>query len=190
MLRRMAVCVMAAGSALPCTGVKASGADDPGVRLQRAETELARDVVTAADRARYSVEAARAALELERFDVASRHATNALDALQRMPRDWNYGNVVHRAHLVLGHVALSQGDTQRAVRELALAGQTPGSPQLKTFGPNMSLALALLERGQKQPVLEYLSMCGKFWEKQDRLAGWRREIEAGRVPDFGPNLRY
>ena len=99
-------------------------------------------------------------------------------------------DVAGRAHLVLGHVALSLGDTERAVSGLALAGQTPGSPQLKTFGPDMSLALALLERGQKQPVLDYLSMCGKFWEKQDGLAEWRRKIEAGRMPNFGPNLRY
>jgi hypothetical protein len=76
------------------------------------------------------------------------------------------------------------------VRELALAGQTPGSPQLRTFGPNMSLALALVQRGQKQAVVDYLSMCGKFWENQDRLAEWTRDIESGRVPNFGSNLRY
>jgi hypothetical protein len=190
MERRILVRLLVAASAFAGPRVDASGTDDAATRLKKAETELGRDVITAEDRARYSVDAARAALGLGRFEVAGRHAAKALEALQYSQRDWNYGNVVHRAHLVLGHVALSQGDTQRAVRELALAGQTPGSPQLRTFGPNMSLALALVLRGQKQAVVDYLSMCGKFWENQDRLAEWTCDIESGRVPNFGSNLRY
>lgn len=173
-----------------CAPVDASRRTDPGTRLRNAEAELARDVITAEDRARHSTVAARAALELGDYRVARQHAVNALEALPYARHDWNYGNVIHHGHIVLGHVALASGKTEEAVAELLAAGETPGSPQLNTFGPNMSLALALLERGKRDPVLDYLAKCGKFWEKHDRLAQWTKTIESGGMPDFGANLRY
>jgi hypothetical protein len=175
---------------IACAGVDASRKADPATRLREAEAELARGVITAEDRARYSTNAARAALELREDRAARQHALNALEALKYSQRDWNYGNVVHHAHMVLGHVALANDDTDGAVTELWLAGETPGSPQLDTFGPNMSLALALLERGKRKAVLDYLGRCGRFWTKHDLLAQWTKVIEAGGLPDFGPNLRY
>ena len=53
----------------------------------------------------------------------------------------------------------------------------------------MSLALALLKRDRKKAVIEYLGLCGKFWKKTTTDA-WIKEIEEGRTPEFGANLRY
>ncbi len=71
------------------------------------------------------------------------------------------------------------------------AGDTPGSPQLDSFGPNMTLAKELLEKGDQQTVLQYLTLCGKFWKMDNgRLARWSETIRAGKIPDFGSNLDY
>ncbi len=105
--------------------------------------------------------------------------------------DWNYGNAVHQAHLVLGRVALASGDVATAREELLLAGRTPGSPQLLSFGPSMRLALELLRAGERGAVLEYFGLCRRFWQLgAERLAEWTTEVERDREPSFGANLRY
>jgi hypothetical protein len=102
---------------------------------------------------------------------------------------WNAGNLVHHGHLVLGRLALRDGDTKTAKEHLLAAGKTQGSPQLNSFGPNMTLAKELLEKGERQAVLEYFKLCGTFW-KNKNLEAWTREVQAGKIPDFGANLDY
>jgi hypothetical protein len=102
---------------------------------------------------------------------------------------WNAGNLVHHGHLVLGRIALRDGDTKAAQEHLLAAGKTKGSPQLNSFGPNMTLAKELLEKGERQAVLEYFKLCGSFWKKST-LEAWTQEVQAGKIPDFGANLEY
>ncbi len=107
------------------------------------------------------------------------------------PDDWNRGNRVHYGNLVLGRIALADGDLRGAGQYLLAAGRTPGSPQLNSFGPDMALARDLLERGETQTVLRYLALCLEFWEMgQDSLKNWIALIEGGRTPDFGRHLRF
>ncbi len=47
---------------------------------------------------------------------------------------------------------------------LIAAGKSPGSPQMDSFGPNMTLAKDLLEKGERDAVLEYFMRCRKFWK--------------------------
>lgn len=125
------------------------------------------------------------------LDPADRFARELLSLAQSFRDDWNYGNAVHKGHLILGRVALSRGDIATARSELLLAGDTPGSPQLDSFGPNMRLAKELLEAGERAVVLEYFERCRRFWQMGGpALARWIAAIEASRAPDFGPNLRY
>ena len=131
-------------------------------------------------------EAALAAGDLEK---AERYATELLDASVERRPGWNYGNAVHHGNLVLGQVALQKGDVERAELHLRRAGHTPGSPQLGSFGPSMKLALELLDKNRKKAVIEYLKLCGKFWNKLQTDA-WIRAIEKGVTPDFGRNLDY
>jgi hypothetical protein len=99
--------------------------------------------------------------------------------------DWNYGNAIFTGHSVLGQLALNAGDVQQADRELIKAGQTLGSPQLNSFGPDMTLANALLKKGQKKVVLQYLQLISSFWGLgRQHLAGWTHTIETGGTPDF------
>ena len=66
-----------------------------------------------------------------------------------------------------------------------------GSPQMNSFGPNMSLAKDLLEKGERQAVLDYFELCRKFWKMDNgRLNDWSQEVKAGKIPDFGANMVY
>lgn len=82
--------------------------------------------------------------------------------------DWNHGNLVHHGHVLRGKVYLAQGDVAGSARELVAAGRTLGSPQLNSFGPDLSLAWALLKRGESQAVLTYLTSVAEFWSPHDR----------------------
>jgi hypothetical protein len=105
--------------------------------------------------------------------------------------DWYYGNAVHHGNLLLGRAAMTRGDTTLAKAKLLAAGATPGSPQLNSFGPNMTLALELIRAGERATVLEYLALCKQFWELgPSSLDEWSNEVAAGREPRFGPHLSY
>ena len=73
---------------------------------------------------------------------------------------------------------------------LLLAGQTAGSPAMKSFGPSMSLARDLLEKGERETVIKYFEECATFWMHKDTLAQWTAQVRAGEVPKFGANLFY
>lgn len=60
--------------------------------------------------------------------------------------------------------ALQRGNLKEADRYLLAAVATPGSPRLDSFGPNMSLARELLEKGQNDEVLQFFELCRRFWE--------------------------
>lgn len=89
---------------------------------------------------------------------------------------------------------MKAGDLEHAKNYLIKAGETPGSPQLGSFGPNMSLAKELLEVGETAVVLEYIDLCEKFWQPQLRAMfgadEWKGQIENGEIPDFKANLFY
>jgi predicted Zn-dependent protease len=134
---------------------------------------------------------AKQAFEAGEIKKASKYANELLEAAQNNPKDWNYGNAIHDGNSVLGRIALKQGDVKKAVQYLLDAGKTPGSPQLDSFGPNMCLAKELLEKGEKDAVLQYFMHCRKFWSMgTEKLNNWTKEVKAGKTPDFGGNLSY
>ena len=63
--------------------------------------------------------------------------------------------------------------------------ETPGSPQLNSFGPSMILSKELLKKGESDAVLEYLDLCKVFGKtERGRFEKWKSEIRNGREPDF------
>ena len=125
------------------------------------------------------------------FELARQLATETLELAQRFPEDWNYGNAVHDGNVVLGRLALLDGNSELAIEHLQKAGQTPGSPQLNSFGPNMTLARDLLQNGGWDPVYDYLEQCRVFWKlERGRIDRWQELVLAKQVPDFGANLYF
>lgn len=131
-----------------------------------------------------------AALKIGDDETAGAYARELLSASADFPKDWNYGNAIHDGHMTLGLIAVHRNDIETARHELLEAGKTPGSPQLDSFGPNMVLAKELLEKGERQAVVEYLASCAVFWKMgQQNLRAWTDAIERGGIPDFGVSLR-
>ena len=134
-------------------------------------------------------DAAKTTVYFGGLDDADAYARELLDLAERRPRCWNRGNALHDGHLVLGLVALRRGDVETAKAELLLAGDTPGSPQLDSFGPNMCLARELLKRGERDAVIAYFERIRGFWtSERGRLDAWASDVKAGRMPDFGAYL--
>jgi hypothetical protein len=136
--------------------------------------------------------AAKMSLALGRNDDARRFAEDALvlnDKYSRGDAERANGDVVHDANVVLGRIAVAEGRLDEAKRRLLAAGETSGSPNLGSFGPNMGLAKDLLEKGEQATVLDYLGKCRMFW-RDKRLEEWKKDIEAGRIPAFGASLLY
>ena len=137
------------------------------------------------------VDLAKVAFEASDLDKATAYAQELLQMAPQYSKDWNYGNAIYYGHFVLGSVALREGNTKEAASQLVAAGTTPGSPQLNSFGPNVTLAKDLLAQGRAQPVLEYLAECKIFWKmNRGKVDEWIDAIRAGGTPDFGPNLNY
>jgi hypothetical protein len=163
------------------------------VKLEQSETDLA---AIRPDLPEYDVfihlpDAAMGAYYLERFDEARQMAERALEMAPRFRQDWSYGNAIHAAHSVLGLLALRNGDEATAIAELHRAGETPGSPQLDSFGPDMQLAKDLLRRGHVEAVLAHFEQCRKFWELGGAsLKIWERMIRTGRTPNFFHHSRW
>jgi hypothetical protein len=123
---------------------------------------------------RLLMEAALLAGQLER---AADLANKVLRLEQEISRRWQRHDSsyeTHRAHIVLGHVALQAGDVGAAQRHLLAAADVSGrDPVLRTYGPDLELAQALLEKGLRDTVLEYLeSWRGKRWTVGRELLDW------------------
>jgi hypothetical protein len=135
---------------------------------------------------------AKTAFNLGEIEKAEAFACELLQEAPKYPQDWNYGNALYYGNFVLGRIALRRGDTLAAGKYLVEAAHTPGSPQLNSFGPNVTLAKELLEMGVTAPVLEYFALCKNFW-KMDRgqLDDWSATVRRGSAPKFfGGNLNY
>lgn len=136
-------------------------------------------------------EVAERDLEKGRGDAAETKARELLALAERFPGDWYHGNAIHHGHLLVGRAAMLRGDHDRAEAELLAAAQTPGSPQLDSFGPNCRLAAELLTVGRTEAVVEFLRRCDRFWDREaSQSPKWTAQIRDGIVPEFGANLLY
>lgn len=162
----------------------------PQGRLAEATNKLA-NAKTAQDRFYALNQAAKESFVAGNAEDAKKYAQELMTLLPKFSGDWNYGNAVQDANLVLGRIAVKDGRVDEAKQYLLAAGNSPGSPQMNSFGPNVSLAKDLLEKGERDVVIQYLELCRKFWKMHGgSLDQWIQEIKDGKVPDFGANLAY
>jgi hypothetical protein len=174
----------------PLLGCGGGVAVTPQQRLDLATKKLAA-AKTQEERFYALNDAAKESFVVGKREDARKYAQELMAMLPKFHGDWNYGNAVQDVNLVLGRIAVQEGRMDDAKRDLIAAGHSPGSPQMNSFGPNMSLAEDLLNKGERQVVLDYFELCRKFWKMDDgKLDLWSKEVKAGKVPDFGANRVY
>jgi len=136
-------------------------------------------------------DAAQAAFEAGEYERAATYSKEVLSLAEQPEYADNNADAIHYGNIVLGRIALRQGDVRAASAYLLKAAEIKGNPHLDTFGPNMMLAKELLEKGERKSVLQYFDLCGKFWADDDKkLDQWRSAVTSGSDPDFAANLRY
>ncbi len=132
-------------------------------------------------------ERAKAALKAGALQKATAFAREMLASHDQ--NNYN-GDMIHDGNMVLGLVAMREGNIAQAKTYLLESGRTSGSPVLGSFGPSMNLAKELLEKGEKDVVLEYFSLCKVFWKLHpETLDLWSAKVREGGMPDFSMNLR-
>lgn len=179
---RLLIALLLCGLALGC-GKGGSGQDNP--RLQQALENL-KTATEPTQRLPALGEAAKQSLAAGKTADAQKYAQEALDLLPGARGNPAAADAAHSAHQVLGRLALREGKLDEAKRHLMASILTPG-PRLTDYGPAMGLVKELLEKGERQAVLDYFSACAKFWNRS-RLEEWGREVNEGKVPDFPANL--
>lgn len=159
----------------------------PGDNIEHAERALAaleRALALERPREAHTVkEASKLALRLQRFEQARGLALELLELARTRDLGWMLGNAQYHGHRILGLIALAHGDIDTAKSELLESGRTEGSPQLNTFGPDLDLANALLQRGHTEVVIEFLQVCTRFWKPRP-LQHWIAAIRAGEKPQL------
>jgi len=175
---------------LLCTlllGCGKGGSETSNPRLQPALDKLA--AANSPELRFYALgQAAKQSFAAGKVEDAKKYAQELMTLLPSFRQNSEYGNAAHDANLTLGRIAVREGRMDDAKRHLIESVRTPGARQMD-YGPNMSLAKDLLEKGERQAVLDYFAVCRKFWN-YGRLDEWSQQVKEGKIPDFGANLAY
>jgi tetratricopeptide (TPR) repeat protein len=127
------------------------------------------------------------------LEKARTYADELLGPGMKWSNGGNAGDALYHGNIILGRIALREGKIEEAKKHLLEASKTKGSPVLGSFGPNMSLAKELLEKGETNAVLQFFQECERFWPSyggENKTAKWANEVKEGKMPDFGANLVY
>ncbi|WP_298861940.1 hypothetical protein [uncultured Gimesia sp.] len=122
--------------------IKQSGTDERTTAQKALEQlENAYDLSAGLEQDVLLAQLAKAALVAQEITKARGYAEKMLS---QNNSDWNSGNHIHHGNITLGRIAIAADDVEAAKQYLINAGKTSGSPQLNSFGPDMSLAKELL----------------------------------------------
>lgn len=125
------------------------------------------------------------ACEAGYMDRAEEVSREMLESAAKLKNNWNTGNAIYWANIVLGKISLTNGDLDESCTYLIRASKTSGSPQLNSFGPEFELCQNLAKQGRIDAAITYLSNCSKFWKSSSgQLSKWRKQLKNGIVPSF------
>ncbi len=116
------------------------------------------------------------------FNAVKTLAQDYLQLAEKYRDDWNYGNAIHDANVLLGRVAVAEGNLAAAKEHLLAAGKTTASPQLASFGPKLTLAAELVDRGERDAVLQFLAEIGTVWRSPEKVKRLVTTIKQGKTP--------
>lgn len=99
-----------------------------------------------------------------------------------------YSGNFYNINDALGRAAFLRKDYLTACDYLLKAADTPGKdPTLRSFGPDVWLARALLTAGYKDAVLAFLERCKAFWDNPI-LNQWITVLKDGGTPDLSKKV--
>jgi beta-lactamase regulating signal transducer with metallopeptidase domain/tetratricopeptide (TPR) repeat protein len=126
---------------------------------------------------------AKAALAAGELGKAVTYAHQLLEAAEENPAF--RGDNLYEGNLVLGLLAVREGNLDAAEIYLLQAAEAFGFAGMHRVSPDMSLAKDLLSYGRRDTVLEFLRK-GEKVVNTDLLpfSQWIQEMEEGRSPDF------
>jgi len=143
---------------------------DLAAQFPRTQEQILADAeqnFSGSDRAAGLPELARDALSAGALEKAVSYSNELLERANNRKqyiRAWDYGDQIYNGNEVLGLVALRQDKLAEARRYLLESAKTPGSPVLGSFGPDLQLAKELVQKGERDTVLEFLEACRSFWK--------------------------
>ncbi len=151
---------------------------DPGERALEAYQRVLRLTRNRTARETLAGEMAAAAFKIGDFAGAAQLAKIHLQSSDR--------NAVQRANTLLGRVALRAGDLAGGKQRLLDSAKPEAARDVSISGPTMVLAKELLEKGERDIVIQYLENCMPLWPRGETfLQNWIADIQAGKTPNFG-----
>ena len=98
-------------------------------------------------------------------------------------RQFRYPHAREFIEVPAGKVDPGEPHLATAKRELLEAGKSKGSPVLGSFGPELPLAQALLDRGERDTVLAFLDDLATIWSfRRPVVLAWQEAIRRGEHP--------
>ena len=92
---------------------------------------------------------------------------------------------------LMGLMALREGNATLAYEYLIESTNVKSTPVLSSFGPDLSLFMEFLKRGDKDIALEYLNLADDFWEYYAKdIEQWKIDIKNGVDPNIDGKIYY
>jgi len=146
-----------------------------------------RSLMRERDRSLLLPKLAQTALDVGKLDKAKTYAAELVLEYGREPdEDSGFNQAAHDGNIILGHVALKEGDIAKAKEQLLIAGGALKLTNTEYALPEMSLAQELLEKNEKDIVIEYLQICAKYSKAYSaEFKKWEQMIKQGKKPKLG-----
>jgi hypothetical protein len=128
----------------------------------------------------------RAAAQAE-WDRAAKYCQELLTLAPKFRNESYYGYAVHSANMILGTLALWQGESKTAIRYLREASQAPASEELAYSAAPAAERLVkyLLKSGEREAVIQFLEAMAKTNVVQkDYLLKSAAAIRSGQMPEW------
>ncbi len=115
------------------------------------------------------------AFEAGKLDQAAEYARVMLSA---EPNAWFYNAFHHSGNIVLGRIALANGDVDEAKKRLINAATFPDVTDVYLEYPDVNLARELSDVGESEIALEYLEQLSTF-SNEPKLNTWIADLKSG-----------
>jgi hypothetical protein len=151
---------------------------DPGERALEAYKRVLALTRNSTARQTLAGEMAAAAFKIGDYPAAAQLAKVHLQSSDR--------NATQRANTLLGRVALLTDDLAGGKQYLLDSSKPEAARDVSISGPTMVLAKELLEKGERDVVVQYLENCVLLWPRgEGTLRNWIADIQRGKTPNFG-----